>query len=107
MCGNGDAKRTDRKGSGKSVVGIRSPERSSRIRYFARRIPMMDFVRIAIRPTRKLIAATRKNDMAAEKRKRTPAANDTGGRTGKRNAITTPIGSMKRTARKADCPAES
>src|SRR6476660_7512049 len=98
MCGKGDAKRIERNGSGKNVVGMTRPERISRIRYFARRTPWMDFVRIAIRPTEKLIAATRK---------KAPAAADTGGWTGKTRPITTAIGSVKRTARNADWPAES
>src|SRR6266567_9241225 len=107
MCGKGEAKRIVRAGSGKRVVGMRSPERSSRIRYLARRIPAIDFVLMAINPTAKLIAATRKKERAAETRKSAPARADTGGRTWKSSPTTIPIGSVKSTARKADWPAAS
>src|ERR1700693_5653346 len=107
MCGKGEARRIVRNGSGKKGGGRTSPERISRIRYFARRTPWIDLVRMAIRPTRKLIAATRKKERTAENRKRAPAAIETGGRTGKSRPITTAIGRVKRTARNADCPAES
>jgi len=84
-----------------------SPERTSRTRYFARRIPRIDFVRIAIRPTRKFNAATRKNETTAETRNIRSAAIEAGGCTGKRSAMTIPIGSVKSAARKADWPAAS
>src|SRR2546430_6314329 len=73
-----------------------SPERTSRTRYFARRIPRIDFVRIAIRPTRKFNAATRKNETTAETRNIRSAAIEAGGCTGKRSAMTIPIGSEER-----------
>src|SRR5438552_16532365 len=107
MWGNGEAKRIVRKGSGKRVVGINKPERSSSARYFALRIPRIDLVRIATSPTAKLIAATRKNERVADRRKRAPASAETGGLTGKSRPMTIPIGRVKRTARKADWPAAS
>src|SRR6266496_2657083 len=107
MCGKGEAKRIERKGWGKSVVGMRSPESSSSARYLARRIPRIDLVRIATRPTAKLIAATRKEEREAETTKRAPARTETGGCTGKSRPIAIPIGRVKRIARKADWPAAS
>src|SRR6185369_16168480 len=107
MWGKGEARRIVRKGSGKKVVGMTRPERISRTRYFARRIPWMDFVRMAIKPTEKLMAATRKKERTAEMRKSAPARIETGGRTGKTSPITTAIGSVKSTARNADWPAAS
>src|SRR5688572_20609312 len=107
MWGNGEARRIERKGCGKSVVGIRRPDRSSSTRYLARRMPRIDLVRIAISPTRKLSAATRKKERTADRRKSDPAATDAGGRTGNRRETTTAIGSVKRTARNADWPAAS
>ena len=41
---------------------MRSPERSSKTRYLARRIPRMDLERMARRPTRKFRPATRKKE---------------------------------------------
>ncbi len=73
----------------------------------ARRIPAMDFVRMAINPTAKLIAATRKNDKTAERRKSTPAMAEAGGCTWKSSPTTIPMGRVKRTARNADWPAAS
>src|SRR5262249_3593788 len=92
MCGKGDAERIERSGCGKRVVGMSRPERSSKTRYFARRIPRIDFERMARSPTRKLSAATRKNESAAETRKRSPARGEAGGFSGKTSASTIEMG---------------
>src|SRR2546427_6979816 len=105
MWGKGDANRIDRRGSGKSVVGIRRPESSSRTRYLARRMPRIDFERIAIRPTRKFSPATRKKDRTAETRNSAPATGEAGPVRGKSRARTTEIGRVNTIARNADCPA--
>src|SRR5260370_42071984 len=107
MCGKGEARRIVRKGSGKKVVGMTRPERISRTRYFARRIPWMDFVRMAIKPTEKLMAATRKKERTAESRKSAPARTETGGRRGKTSPLTTAIGRVRSSARDAHCPGAS
>src|ERR1700674_5071849 len=92
MCGKGEARRIDRSGCGKSVVGISRPERSSTTRYLARRMPRIDLLRIAIRPTKKLSPATRKNDMTADHRNRTAATGEAGGFSGKIRARKIEIG---------------
>src|SRR4029453_15050537 len=95
MCGKGEARSTVRKGSGKSVVGMSRPESSSSTRYLARRTPRIDLLRIATSPTRKLIAATRKNDTTEDHKNNSPATTVAGGLSGKIKARTTEIGTGK------------